>query len=402
MLVITLFLCVAFALACSQDATNTLLPTPNPAPTHDAPIQQPSLTEQEPQTTGAPILTPTPLAGPTATIDKPTLLPPANSSNAPTSNLKVASSQGLSQFTQLVVFGDNLSDNGNGSSAHGVAGNPSFIYGFNTWTNGPIAASYLSTLLSLPLNQNFAFGHAAGGSKFGVTVDNSFTQSDAEAPDAAEQILNYTTSPGFNKENAEKSLHFFWFGNNDVLPWLMNPRPHIFFGAGADEGNRVFATDLATRIADNVGSLLDAGARKVIVPNIYPRHVAPVVAAYFGLDAAAVEQYGGVIRSVNSQLKTRLEAFGERVIYYDAFRFMINMHEQAKNGGVDGIHFMTPGADICDGASKQAVPGTDNWELCQVQGRADEFYWMQFLDPTTHVHRLVAEDMAKVVRVALG
>lgn len=46
-------------------------------------------------------------------------------------------------FNQLVAFGDELSDNGNGSYAHGITGSPANVYGFGTWTNGPVAVSYL-------------------------------------------------------------------------------------------------------------------------------------------------------------------------------------------------------------------------------------------------------------------
>ncbi|HEX3640797.1 MAG TPA: hypothetical protein VHV10_05865 [Ktedonobacteraceae bacterium] len=33
-------------------------------------------------------------------------------------------------FTKIVAFGDELSDNGNGSFAHGITGNPATVYGF--------------------------------------------------------------------------------------------------------------------------------------------------------------------------------------------------------------------------------------------------------------------------------
>lgn len=54
-------------------------------------------------------------------------------------------------FTKLVAFGDELSDNGNGSYAHGITGDPANVYGFGTWTDGPVAVSYLADLLGVPL-----------------------------------------------------------------------------------------------------------------------------------------------------------------------------------------------------------------------------------------------------------
>ena len=74
-------------------------------------------------------------------------------------------------FTRVVAFEDELSDNGNGSYAHGITGNPANVYGFGTWTDGPVAVSYLTDLLGVTLT-DYAFGAAGGGSKFGATVDN--------------------------------------------------------------------------------------------------------------------------------------------------------------------------------------------------------------------------------------
>lgn len=75
-------------------------------------------------------------------------------------------------FTRLVAFGDELSDNGNGSYAHGITGDPANVYGFGTWTDGPVAVSYLADLLDVPLT-DYAFGGCCGGASFGATIDNT-------------------------------------------------------------------------------------------------------------------------------------------------------------------------------------------------------------------------------------
>jgi len=103
-----------------------------------------------------------------------------------------------------------------GSYAHGVSGNPATIYGYGTWTNGPIAASYLSTHLGVPLSTDYAYGHAKGGSLFGATIDNTYTNSTANAPDAIHQIKNYT-SQSSTKTNIATTLHFLWIGANDIV-----------------------------------------------------------------------------------------------------------------------------------------------------------------------------------------
>ncbi|KAF6232046.1 hypothetical protein HO173_009883 [Letharia columbiana] len=115
---------------------------------------------------------------------------PANDSPASTaaSSAAAPSHSGGYPFSAVVAFGDNLSDNGNGSYAHNVAAwsptnvvDGNTIYGARTWTSGPVAVSYLTDLLGVPMDQNFAFGGAWGGSRFGATIDDTMQQSNFSA-----------------------------------------------------------------------------------------------------------------------------------------------------------------------------------------------------------------------------
>ena len=51
-------------------------------------------------------------------------------------------------FDRVVAFGDELSDTGTGSYAHGISGSPASIYGYGTWTNGGTAVQYLASSLN--------------------------------------------------------------------------------------------------------------------------------------------------------------------------------------------------------------------------------------------------------------
>ncbi|KAF2691205.1 hypothetical protein K458DRAFT_412512 [Lentithecium fluviatile CBS 122367] len=115
-------------------------------------------------------------------------------------------------FTRLLAFGDEFSDNGNGSYAHGITGDPATVYGHGTWTNGPVAVSYLSTLLSAPLT-DYAFGGCCGGGDFGATLDNAYTQSPAGAASLVDQLANYSAS---RWSEVRESLAVVWVGQNDL------------------------------------------------------------------------------------------------------------------------------------------------------------------------------------------
>jgi phospholipase/lecithinase/hemolysin len=245
-------------------------------------------------------------------------------------------------------------------------------------------------MLGVPLASDYAFGHANGGSQFGATVDNAFTQSNSEAPSAKDQIAKYTGSSDSKK--ISDTLHFLWIGNNDVLPFLPG---HIFF----QKDNTGFATKLAAAITARVQTLLDAGATSIFVPNIYPRHIAPVVKTYFTNSTADIKSYGDAISQTNTLLEKSLEGLGDKVLYYDVFGFMLNVWENADSFG---IKYTKPFADFVDGSKVDAVKGVSNWELGQVQGHTNEFFWMQYLDPTTHVHQLIATDMAEKIKAHWG
>jgi len=114
-------------------------------------------------------------------------------------------------FDFIVGFGDELSDNGSGSYAHGITGNPASVYGADTWTNGKVALQYLAEALNMPLS-DFAFGGCCGGASFGATLSNSYTNSPAGAQDLVEQISNFT----HRETHIQRDLAFVWIGMNDV------------------------------------------------------------------------------------------------------------------------------------------------------------------------------------------
>lgn len=270
-------------------------------------------------------------------------------------------------FNQIVAFGDELSDNGNGSYAHGITGSPANVYGFGTWTNGPVAVSYLSSLLSAPL-QDFAYGGCCGGGSFGATLDNTYTASPAKSPSLVDQIKNYTSGDHSNVKNA---MQFIWVGQNDLdvhtdAFWLTDPK------------NAQFATSFSNKIAASVQTLLNAGAPYVFVANIYPKHLAPVTPKYLcASNSGCTSTFGQVIQNANSALENSLKQFGSKVIYFDVYSFMSGLLSNAPATG-----FTKSLASFCDGDGQAA------WNDCMVSGNAPEYFWMNFQQPTARVHQV--------------
>ena len=264
-------------------------------------------------------------------------------SAAPTSVSPRASS-----VSQLVAFGDELSDNGNGSYAHGMTGGTT-VYGYRSWTNGPVAVQYLAALLHIPL-VDYAFGGCCGGGKGGATIDNAYTASDAGSPSVKDQIAKYT---GSGAAGASKSIAFIWAGEND----LSKHTDTFWFG---DQHNTDFANNFASITASNVQKLVSAGVKHIVVANIYPKHLAPVTAAYLcGTNAGCVTTWGNVIQQANNKLKSTLASMstgGTNIVYYDSFGYLVNlMKNAAANGFTESLSY------YCDGSSSDP---NQHWNQC--------------------------------------
>lgn len=284
-------------------------------------------------------------------------------------------------FKQMVAFGDNLSDNGNGSYAHGVTDpshkNPK-VYGFGTWTNGPVAVSYLSDNIKTPLVADFAYGHADGGSKFGATIDNTYTKSTAGAPSSKDQINNYTTTYPNVKSSIADTLHFLWIGNNDINLY------HFFTDKPSAPD---FAQQFSTMLAAQVQTLITSGAKYVFVPGLYAKEISPSK-KFYASNAQQYSNMGSIITEANQAIEQALKPFGSKVLYYDVASFMRTTWTNASSNG-----FTHVGDEFCDGYSDQ------DFKDCLVPGTyKDEFFWTQYLDMTTKVHSMIAQDMAKAIQ----
>lgn len=64
------------------------------------------------------------------------------------------------------------------------------------------------------------------------------------------------------------------------------------------------------------------------------------------------------------------------MVYFDTFQFMSTLYTDTKD-----FNFTRLTPEFCDGYS------TADFQQCLVPGKlANNFYWVQYLDPTTHVH----------------
>ena len=156
-------------------------------------------------------------------------------------------------YTQMVVFGDSLSDNGNVFAATG-GGLPVFPYLPGRFSDGQVWVEGLATALGLPAltpsllgGTNYAWGGARSGS----------------APGSVPGVLTQLAIWGGNPANAfadPNALYVVVAGGND----MRDAR-----GASSTAVSRQAAADAAAgNIAAAVSTLASRGARHVLISNL--------------------------------------------------------------------------------------------------------------------------------------
>jgi phospholipase/lecithinase/hemolysin len=234
-------------------------------------------------------------------------------------------------FTQIIVFGDSLSDDGNiAHRARDTVGfsypssNPPFNYSdyrFTDDTNTDPAATLYRGLWheqlakqflkvgvatnSLDGGTDYAFGGATtkdgtqertivsnplpfAGGRFTITIDNLGKQ-------VSDYLTSHTTDPN--------ALYIIWGGGNDLF----------------DDQSMTNVTNTANRVGVLIQRLANAGARNFLVPNVPPLGAVPNSfgdpnrVASLDLDSAI---YRNLLNSVIASTKSALAAGGTTIQVY--------------------------------------------------------------------------------------
>ncbi|MEH1870177.1 SGNH/GDSL hydrolase family protein [Nostoc sp.] len=141
-------------------------------------------------------------------------------------------------ISELYVFGDSLSDTGMVFRATGGMYPPSPTYFQGRYSNGRVWIEYLGESLHLSSKQthNFAYGGSTTGS-----VDNSYV------PSLLNQVQSFTQTHQHTNPDA---LYVLWGGANDYLQGVSS------------------ATIPVKNLTTAINSLIDVGAKKILVANL--------------------------------------------------------------------------------------------------------------------------------------
>jgi phospholipase/lecithinase/hemolysin len=288
-----------------------------------------------------------------------------------------------SGYSDMVVFGDSLSDPGNVFVLTGqvsvrpyAEGNvPSAPYPIGqgkTFSNGPNWSQLVAKTLGLnagtgPALKNQTFtNYAFGGARASSAAGGPF--------DMTAQVAQYLADNGAADPDA---LYAVWFGGNDVRDALF-----AYLGGGPDAALAVITAALSN-YATNMGILIAAGARDFVVPNAPNVGVVPSVTA-FGPQASGLATLlsFGFNQGLSDVLDSLDGVPGVNITRVDMFTLITGVV------GNPGAYGFVNAEDAC------LIPVVYDGAICK---SPDGYLFWDGIHPTRTGHELLADAVLSVL-----
>ena len=289
--------------------------------------------------------------------------------------LMFGASASATDFSNVIVFGDSLSDSGNIALASGSPVPMRFTTNPGTTTAENVATGLGFTLApSLAGGTDYAFGGAG-------LVNNV-----AAVPTLPQQLQMYLGANGGKADS--NALYQVWGGAND-----------IFYLTGALTDPNAIATGAANAAQTELGllaGLQGAGARYVVVYNLpdlgkTPSAAAGGTAAQAGATQLAV-LYNGVLNSGIAQLSNN----GLNVIPVNTYALL---NEVIANPSAYGFANVT--APACTGGSGSSIecgPQGSGAPVTYAPGTDQTYLFADGVHPTTAAHAMLGQYVLSVIR----
>jgi phospholipase/lecithinase/hemolysin len=252
-------------------------------------------------------------------------------------------------FSNVFVFGDSLSDQGQLFAATGGQF-PPFPYFEGRISNGPVWIESLAPRLGLTttLQNNFAVAGAATSANYNELI------LETDLPGLSDQLNCFLQGLGGQPADPE-ALYVVWAGANDFFLPFDPTRPDLVI------------TQAVTNLATTVATLHAVGAQHIAVLNLSDMGLTPYALAT-GQSAGLTALSAGF----NGALAGTLSQLGAPVTLVDLFT---SSQQIAADPAAYGLSNVTH--PVFDGAA--------------IVGNPDEFLYWDAVHPTAAGHRLIAD-----------
>lgn len=223
----------------------------------------------------------------------------------------------IENLTQIIAFGDSLSDSGNSFALTFGIIPPNPPYYLGRFSNGPVALEYLAQELELSLDpyydngvgNNFAVGAAGTGENNSNNDDIMPFLPGVDLPGLANEITDFENSVGAGNADPN-ALYFVWAGPNDFLDYLGGSNP-------ADPANLI--EQGITNLVDGITRLSGLGAENLVVPNLPSLGRLPFSTNFQGEATALTIAFNGGLALALDNLEFVSENAQTEIIQVDLF-----------------------------------------------------------------------------------
>jgi len=298
--------------------------------------------------------------------------------------LLAGSSAQAQRFSQVVVFGDSLSDAGYFRPVLAASGVPASllpILGRFTTAPGPVWSELVAAYYRAPTgpsNVNNGDIFAQGGAR--VAVNSSSTPTGAAQRPVTTQVTEFLTRGGGKAD--PNALYAIWAGANDVIQTLGAA------SAGAITSDQASAAIQGAAGAEiqQIARLQAAGARYIVVFGL------PNIGATPGLRAAGATASAGatqLAQGFNLALFAGLAQNNIRVIPVDAYSFLAEIQANPSLYGFTNITTPACGAFPPFSTAPDALFCPPNVWLAPNANQT--FLFADGIHPTTAAHAMIAQ-----------
>jgi len=267
-----------------------------------------------------------------------------------------------SNFDNVIIFGDSLSDTGNLASGVGV----DFPFPFfeNRISNGPVLVDFLAQELGFEAQAS----EINNGNNFAVAGGNILGQDREDLIRQVDSFLSRSPSGVVSSD----SLYFVMMGGND----LRDIRS-VTSSAQAQVQIDVVLDQLEAQL----NRLYDAGARTFLVANVANVGRIPETLALLGTDPQIASRAESYVRAYNVDLNERLNLFKEKpgvsLNLYDLFS---QFESLISNADALGFTQTEVGCFNIDGFQFQPE--------CEFGARFDRFVFFDSIHPTAKSNQI--------------
>jgi phospholipase/lecithinase/hemolysin len=268
-------------------------------------------------------------------------------------------------YSQLIVFGDSLSDIGNVAQATEELSfiaprTPGPYYYNGRFSNGPAYTELLASSLGLtPFTHSRSGGtnYAHGGAKTsGTSFPNNLVVRDVD-----DQVSDFLAGPAADPN----ALYLVFAGSNDLIDGQTNVSVPV------------------NRLATDIGRLVADGARNFLVLNLPLLGYTP----RYNDEPTDFTTFNMRSQQFNTSLATMLDGIESSNPGVDLFRFDV--------AGLFGDAIANPHwfgfANVTDSAAPGLEPGDSSYNTSLIAPNANQYVFWDDLHPTSTVHAILAE-----------